>query len=105
MAAGLPETEPAPSPRAYPVLAWLVILATVVFIVTRSAETAPQRQERLEQITTDLQVRTLIGYAELLGAKKTNSLEQAQHAFAEGSDAQRLRFAVVAGELEGPRTR
>ena len=44
MAAGFPEIEPAPPPRAYPVLAWLVILATVVFIVTLRRDRA-RRQE------------------------------------------------------------
>jgi membrane protease YdiL (CAAX protease family) len=97
------DARPAGAVRAYPLLAWLVILAVVAFIVVRTLQTASDRQHRLGQIFFDIQVRALVGAAHWRkNGAGSKELKQAQRTLDRGAYSERLRFVVLAGELGGP---
>jgi membrane protease YdiL (CAAX protease family) len=88
-------------PRAHPLLAWLVILAVVVFVVVRTAQTASLREERMAQIFSDIQSRILVGMLQLI---KDNATEwkQIELGLDRGPYSERLRFIVIIGAMTGP---
>src|SRR5438874_738325 len=94
-----PEIPPA-APRSHPGLAWLVILAVVVFIVVRTLQSAPERERHQGEIFLDIQVRYLVGLARFAGGETLYA--QAKTTLGRGSYLQRLRLVVLAGELVGP---
>lgn len=103
------ETPPfMPPRRGRPLLAWLVILATVGFILWRYATVSPRENQRYDLVTMRLQGRYLVGVAGLeeryLGSQKSRDklYEEARDSLNRGTYAQRLRFVVLAGELKGP---
>src|SRR5437868_516511 len=105
----------APGPAAAPPrkrgvawLAWVVILLVVGFEVfglrllqhLRPNLRRPAAPERADQPLIMLQVRSVVGLAELTGGGKA-LLPQAR-ALNTGPVAQRLSFIVLVGDLEGP---
>lgn len=102
-------TEPAPAappPRkGRPLLAWCLILAAVAFILWRYSTTSLQDRQRYDLVTMRLQGRYLVGMAEFLGRRKINRYQiyaEARQSLNRGTYAQRLRFVVLAGELQDP---
>jgi membrane protease YdiL (CAAX protease family) len=99
-----PENRPLPAPRGRPLLAWLVILGVVLFLCLRTW-LAPRGDDRAVRLVTLLmQARYLVGMADLglPGGSPAEVYRQGQAALDRGPFEQRLRFAVVAGELAGP---
>jgi membrane protease YdiL (CAAX protease family) len=103
-AADLPPPPPVPPRKGWSVLAWLVIVGVVVFLQWRNREAPADLLETLDLVTMRLQARYLVGAANLPvpGGKPRDLEQQAQTSLNRGGFAQRLRFAVVAGELAGP---
>src|SRR5579872_4654422 len=102
----IPEAElpppPAPPPRkGWPVLAWLVIAGTVVFLQWRNREAPASLLETLDLVAMRMSARLYVGMASLpdAGGKPEDVYRQAEKALNRGGYAQRLRFAVLAGEL------
>jgi membrane protease YdiL (CAAX protease family) len=102
-------TQPPPSApmrQGRPFLAWLVILATVLFILWRYETVSTQEHERYDLVNMRLQGRFLVGMADrfMVGNKsgRQSLYEEAQNTLNRGTYAQRLRFVVLAGELKGP---
>src|SRR5207253_1314411 len=85
-----------------PVIAWLVIVTVVGIAVgfqlfaSRFAD-----KDRGYFFELQLQGRMYVGLAEKLGRTGT-IYQQAQETLNRGPYAQRLRFVVIAGEIEGP---
>ncbi len=103
------DAVPVPAPRrGWPVVAWLIILSLVGYLVYRNATHAVVREgERSTAwlLTVQSQGRYLVGVArlaELLGQKSPDLAETARTNMDQGPYSQRLRYAVVAGELAGP---
>ena len=90
-----------PSPRGFVLLAWFIILGVIAFAVIRVRTSGAEREQRLGLLTLDLQVRYLVGTGHLLKEKAT-LYRQSRANLDRGSFAQRLRFVILAGELEGP---
>jgi membrane protease YdiL (CAAX protease family) len=98
-----PDELPPPRRRGRPVLAWLIVLATVGFVLWRHSQASPVLGNAEQGMLLRFQARTLVGTANFLpGSPSTKVYKQAQDAFGGGSYGQRLRFAVLAGELAGP---
>ena len=97
-------TNPNPRPRrGWPLVAWLVILAVVGVMVWRNSRPAgASTAEWL--VPMQMQSRYLVGLSNsgLPGVPKADLYKQAQEMFKRDTPAQRLRFAVLAGELSGP---
>jgi membrane protease YdiL (CAAX protease family) len=110
----LPPPEPTPPPpprkRGLTWLAWAVILLIVAFEVL-----APQLRKRLRSsrpraadetaghLQADMQVRQVVGMAELLGSgQRSTFYTQAKENLDTGPVADRLRLVVLAGDLAGP---
>ncbi len=97
------EPQPIFRQRSHPWLAWLVILTTVVVIIVRTrSKDDKQHQERLSTRLEDLQSRYLIGTALLAGpAQQDKVYQEIRRQYERGPYQQRLRFAFIAGQLEG----
>ncbi len=97
-----------PPKRGVTWLAWLVIIAVVlteVFLpgLLRRFRPTPARtaaQEHVAGLLADVQVRYLVGAAQLTGAGKAMFLQSVS--LNTGPVDQRLRYIVLAGELAGP---
>jgi membrane protease YdiL (CAAX protease family) len=97
----LPERDPSPGKIGHPAAAWLVIGIMVAFVLVRHARSETQNKEHFDRGMLELQGRYAVGVADLLGQRNAALLRQLQSL--EGTDPeQRLRFAVLAGELGGP---
>lgn len=100
--------EVLPVRKGLAVLAWPVILATVVFIVAAPYlwRALPQDHgmvDRISNIMLQMQTRYALGAAKFLGKGKTGDQLYGQlSALNNGSVGQRLRFVTVAGEFKGP---
>jgi membrane protease YdiL (CAAX protease family) len=90
--------------RGWPLLAWLVIIGLVGFVVYRQSLRKAAGEEASALVTMQMQARYLVGAASLNfpGASGTLLYEQARGQLDRGYYSERLRFAVVAGELVGP---
>ena len=105
------ETSPsAPPRRGRPLVAWLIILAVVAFILWRYENVSALQRQNYDLVNMRLQGRYLVGIAGLeehfLDGKKSwreQLYTEAQKSLDRGTYAQRLRFIVLAGELEGPK--
>jgi membrane protease YdiL (CAAX protease family) len=100
-----PTSPPTPPPRkGRPVLAWLVIVGTIAFLLWRNREAPPSLLEALDLVAMRMQARLYVGLASLpaSGGKLRDVYVQAEKVLNRGGYEQRLRFAVVAGELAGP---
>jgi membrane protease YdiL (CAAX protease family) len=82
-----------------PLLAWLVVAAAVAFVLARNYLTPPSGEAPTD--TAEIQGRSLVGFADLKLEPGAALYAQAKD-LNRGSTAQRLRFAVLAGELKGP---
>lgn len=96
--------------RGYPVLAWLVILGVVGFILYRNATKSSTSATAAEVVVMQAQARLLVAMhdATFPGAGGASLYKQTKEALQrEPVDAstysKRLRLAVMAGELVGPR--
>jgi membrane protease YdiL (CAAX protease family) len=107
----LPLTEPAelpPPPRkkGHPLLAWAVIVGVVAFLLWRSWATrqaaGEDRGERASSIVLRLQGRYVVGAAGFVPAGDRKKLYDQLTSLNTGPVRQRLRFVVLAGELQGP---
>jgi membrane protease YdiL (CAAX protease family) len=95
-AEAVPAAAVAPRRKGWPVLAWLVILGLIGFLLWRNYQAAAQQQRHFDPVLVEMQARYLVG----LGG---GSMVYAQaDALNRGPFGQRLRFAVVAGDLAGP---
>jgi membrane protease YdiL (CAAX protease family) len=97
--------DEAPRPRGHPLLAWLAILllvgVTTFLAAERPMSKASENKDRIALVVMQMQARYLVGVASLVGHKDPKFSGQAQ-ALNVGTVPQRLRFAVLAGELAGP---
>jgi membrane protease YdiL (CAAX protease family) len=96
--------EPPRKSRGHPILAWLLI---VLVCVSMAFDVPGLRRERLEKgqekmglVLTSLYARYLVGMADLMGNKEA-ALAQLK-SLNQGPVEQRLAFAILVGELEGP---
>jgi membrane protease YdiL (CAAX protease family) len=96
------EKEP---PRGHPWLAWLIILAVVLFIVVRGHLRRPEARGDERHAALLIQGRNLVGLAHLglPGWTPDMVYRQARDLLDRGSFGQRLCFVTLAGELAGPR--
>src|SRR5262249_33414627 len=96
--------EERPPARGSALVAWCVILVVVVTVFLwqrwRGARVGQDRENGLQRTLLELQGRSLVGAKELGGDGKR--LYQQAQPFDRGSFRQRLRFAVLGGELVGP---
>jgi membrane protease YdiL (CAAX protease family) len=104
VAAPAPEPVALPPRRGVAWLAWIVIALLVGFEVVWP-HVRPSRKARTDEaaqrVMADMQVRQTIGFAELLGQRGT-FYAQAKKTLDTGPVADRLRFIVLAGDLQGP---
>jgi membrane protease YdiL (CAAX protease family) len=104
-AADLPPPPPPPRRKGWPVLAWPVIVGVIVFLQWRNREAPASLLETLDLVAMRMQARYFVGVANLpaAGGGQAHDLSrQAETALNRGGYAQRLRFAVLDGELAGP---
>ena len=97
-----PDSLPQPR-RGWPLVAWLVILAVVGLILWRNS--LPMGEATAGWLVPmQMQGRYLVGLSNsgFPGVPKADLYKQAKMTLDKGSDAQRVRFAVLAGELSGP---
>jgi membrane protease YdiL (CAAX protease family) len=99
-------TEQLPRPalppvKGHPILAWIVIALCIAFILYRHIVTETAARARFGSVVLELQARYIVGVADLLGQRNEMMLKQAEAIAGHGYD-ERLRFAVLAGELAGP---
>jgi membrane protease YdiL (CAAX protease family) len=73
----------------------------VGFIVWRNLEAPPQSSQETEEIVFEVQARYMVGGASLFRGQEKLLLERASD-LSRGSTGQRLRAAVLSGELVGP---
>lgn len=103
-------TLPSPPPprKGRPLVAWAVILITVVFIFWRSGKDNPADKEKYDLVTATLEGRCFVGIEQMQqrfspGQSDKDALYlQARQSLDQHTYAQRLRFVVLAGELKGP---
>jgi membrane protease YdiL (CAAX protease family) len=97
-----------PSPPSYrPLLAWAVIVALAGLILVRNAQQGPSGDPAARRAALLIEARGLVGLARLRLAGEPLTppaalYEQARAALERGPYGQRLRVAVLAGELVGP---
>jgi membrane protease YdiL (CAAX protease family) len=87
-------------------VAWAVILVVVLFVFVRQRQQMAQAEQTTHDTSfqrnlIELQGRQSVGF-KAIGGRGHQLLEQAK-ALDRGSFRQRLRFAVLAGELAGPK--
>jgi len=95
------QPQPLTPRRSYPLLAWLIILAVVVFIVLRVRSQAEKQQPRIESQMDAFQTRLLIGSARLHPSSRTQFAEQATKLADTRSCYQQLRLVLIVEELQG----
>src|SRR5436189_2971854 len=90
----------APPRRGWPIAAWLVVAGVVAFILYRYALHPPARDRAAWLVPLRSQARSAVGMADLKfpGAADKRAWEKLDR----GPFGQRLRAAIVAGELAGP---
>jgi membrane protease YdiL (CAAX protease family) len=107
---GPPEPAAPPLPtlpprRGVAWLAWLVILLVVGFELLwprlRPGKPKADGPDAARRILADVQVRQIVGWAEVFGQRAALYAE-AKKTLDTGPVEERLRFVVLAGELEGP---
>lgn len=98
---GEPEPRPAPPRRGHTLLAWLVIAGVIGFQVWWNARRTVKEEKGDDLTLMQAQARTFVGLANLPGASTEDLYKQAR-TLDRGPYTQRLRFAVLAGELAGP---
>jgi membrane protease YdiL (CAAX protease family) len=92
---------PRPTPRSWPLLAWVVILTVVALILWRSHRGQPESED--EDIVRQMQDRAAMGVPLLFGGRNSPGLYDSLRANQDHlSWPRRLRLVVIAGELEGP---
>ncbi len=98
------ESVALPPRRGVAWLAWIIIALLVGFEIVWP-RVRPTRRARSEQaarrVLADMQVRQIIGFAELFGQRAT-FYGQARNTLDTGPVTDRLRFIVLAGDLQGP---
>jgi membrane protease YdiL (CAAX protease family) len=106
--------QPAPVPKkGWPWIAWPLILAMVTFLAVsrQQAHEEPEEPEvpggepKLESVVERMQARYAVGAANsplATGEQRSLFLEQLR-SFDHGALPQRLRYAVLVGELSGPK--
>jgi membrane protease YdiL (CAAX protease family) len=85
-------------------LAWLVVLGAVgtrVALPYLAPEQEPGQQEGMQDVLLRMQARYVVGAANSFGHR--HDLLRQVEGFNAGSLPERLRFAILAGELEGPK--
>jgi membrane protease YdiL (CAAX protease family) len=90
-----------PVVRGHPLFSWAVVAAVVAFILYRHVVTEATAQTRYDAVMFELQARYIVGVADILRQRNKSLLGHAE-TLAGHSYEQRLRFAVIAGELAGP---
>jgi membrane protease YdiL (CAAX protease family) len=98
-------SEPPPR-KGNPALAWLIIVVAIVFLTFVLPSLRPARESSMADQETraalmELQARGILGMTQVLGQEESDLYPQAK-ALDRGSFGERLRFAVLAGELAGP---
>ncbi len=93
-----PQTGIVRLPRGHPAIAWAVILAAVAGVFLLQFFRASSEGQQIDIF--EIQARALVGAADL-GPGRSQIYKQAQE-LDRGPAAQRLGFAVLAGELKGP---
>ncbi len=88
--------------RSYPLPAWLIILAVVVFIVLRVRSQTEKQLQRIEPQLEDSQARWLIGAAHLHPTSRKDLARQATELAGNRSCIQQLRLVLLLEELQGP---
>jgi membrane protease YdiL (CAAX protease family) len=96
-----------PAAPAWPTLiAWLLILAVATLVIVRTVLRKNDATAAMVDsvVTMQMQGRYLVGAASLglSGSDGKLLFEQARNQLDRGSYSQRLRFAILAGELVGP---
>jgi membrane protease YdiL (CAAX protease family) len=96
---------PAPTPRGWTWLAWIVILLVVGFLVWRSARPRPEEGKgdvNLSRFTLRFQGRYFVGLSVWSGGSRAGEFyaKQLEPALSQGGADERLRLAVLAGELQ-----
>jgi hypothetical protein len=97
-------TEPVSTPpakRGHSIVAWLVICLTVGTVVWRTAAVAPKAHAQFDPFLIDLQIRGMVGVADLLGMRNEGLYHQTETAIGKGY-YQQIYLAILAGELLGP---
>jgi membrane protease YdiL (CAAX protease family) len=97
-----PDRPESPVRRSYPLLAWVVIIAAVVFLVWRSQIRRGEDRREIDLVLVEMQARLQVGFASLFPEQAGLLYEQVKNTLDRGSYSQRVRFAVLAGELAGP---
>jgi membrane protease YdiL (CAAX protease family) len=103
-----PAAPPAPARKGQPLLAWLVIVGVVAFIVWRNQEPRPAGSGSTDVFVLEMQARYMVGAASLVPGQGKALYEQEKTlldragGFQRSSFGQRLRSAILAGELAGP---
>jgi len=103
--------ESPPPAKGRPLLAWIVILTIVVLIVIQ--QNAPQvdpgavHEDGTALLLTEIQGKNAVGTAELVRPLNQEGFDQQLYdgiqSLNVGTVGQRLRFIVLAGELDSPR--
>jgi hypothetical protein len=100
-----PPPPPPPPKRGVAWLAWVVIALVVGFeLLWPHFRPTPKKDagdEAARRVLADVQAREIVGMAEFVGQRSTFYAE-AKKNLDTGPVPDRLRFIVVAGELEGP---
>lgn len=93
-----------PTQRGQTLLAWLVILGVIGFILWRQHTRAPGNDQATWLVPMQIQARYLVGVSSmgLPGTTGEDLYLQTEQLLNRGSYSQRLRFAILAGELIGP---
>lgn len=100
--------EPSPPPppkRGQPLLAWLVILGVVAFILFWPGRRKAAQEDDAWLAPLLQQSRYLVGVSQLKlpGASGQQFYDQARNNLAANGYSQRLRLAILGGELVGPK--
>jgi membrane protease YdiL (CAAX protease family) len=99
--------EPPSRKKGHPLLAWLAILGLVVVSVwhpwvSRLSNAGRPGGQPIEDLLLRLQGRYVVGAAGLFGQEARAQLYKQLEPLDTGQVGQRLRFAILAGEVAGP---
>jgi membrane protease YdiL (CAAX protease family) len=98
----LPAWGSVPAPRSWPLVAWAVILALVVFNVVRFIRAPTGDNRSVQRVMGLIEGRVLVGAANLPGAPRGKLGKQFAGLLDKGPFEERLRLVPVCGELSGP---